>query len=349
VKALEKTMLIGIVAVAVAAGVIGVAVMGGWIGGSENEKVQLIQTGSSTVLPLAVAWAEEFDGAEISVSGGGSSHGLNALLLGEADLGDASRLMKGSDYSAVGVEADAALVKPDGTATAAAATGVWPEKWVVAYDVLAVVVNNENTWARNLDYSQLRYIFAFNASQPAAVYWDEVPGLTGAPHEAIEIYAPDEASGTYDYFFESIIKDWGKDTQKMTPRLESTDGVYHPSADDNVIMSAITSKKNAIGYFGFAYLVENPGAVTPVKLAKTGTSYVEPSFANVATYPMARPLHIYTNGLPDETTEKGAAIADYLRFILSDEGQDMVPEIGYVKLDLVDAGLLASQRAKLDG
>ena len=39
----------------------------------ENEKPTLIQTGSSTVLPLAIAWAEEFDAADISVSGGGSS------------------------------------------------------------------------------------------------------------------------------------------------------------------------------------------------------------------------------------------------------------------------------------
>jgi phosphate transport system substrate-binding protein len=337
---------IGIIGViAVAAVILAAAVMGGAFKGQNGSKVQLVQTGSSTVLPLAVAWAEEFGGAEISVSGGGSSHGLNTLLLGEADLGDASRVLKGSDYATVG--GDAALVKADGSATGAAPSGVWPEKWVVAYDVLAVVVNNQNTWAKNLDYSQLRHIFAFNDSQPAAVYWDEVPGLTGAPHEAIEIYAPDEASGTYDYFFEAVIKDWGKDTQAMKPRLESTDGVYHPSADDNVILNAIKTKQNAIGYFGFAYLVENPGEVTPVKIAKSGTSYVEPSFANVATYPMARPLHIYTNGMPDETTAKGEAIADYMRFILSEDGQAMVPEVGYVKLDLVDAALLDEQRAKL--
>jgi len=344
---MAKMLLAGIVAIAVTCAVVGAAVMGGWLGGNENDKEQLIQTGSSTVLPLAVAWAEEFDGADISVSGGGSSHGLNALLLGEADLGDASRLMKGSDYTAVG--GDAALVAADGTATGAAPGGVLPVKWVVAYDVLAVVVNNQNTWAMELTYSQLRYIFAYNDSQPAAIHWDEVPGLTGAPHAAIEIYAPDEASGTYDYFFESIIKDWAKPTQYMKPRLESTDGVYHPSADDNVIMNAITAKENAIGFFGFAYIVENPGAVKTVKLAKTGTAFVEPSFANVATYPMARPLHIYTNGMPDVTTPKGEAIADYLRFILSEDGQAMVPDVGYVKLDLVNAALLDEQRAKLEG
>jgi phosphate transport system substrate-binding protein len=342
---MAKMVLIAVVAVAVTCAVVGAAILGGWFKGKENEKVALTQTGSSTVLPLAEAWAEEFDGADISVSGGGSSHGIKELLSGNADLGDASRLMKGSDYEAVG--GDPALVQADGTATGAAPSGVWPEKWVVAYDVLAVVINNQNTWARELTYKQLTYIFAFNASQPAAVYWDEVPGLSGAPHEAIEIFAPDAASGTYDYFFEAIIKNWGKDTQAMTPRLESTDGVYQPSADDNVILNAIKTKKNAIGYFGFAYLVENPGLVTAVKLAKSGSTFVEPSFANVASYPMARPLHIYTDGVPDDSTEKGAAIAEYLRYILSDEGQAIVPEVGYVKLELVDSALLTQQREKV--
>ena len=90
----------------------------GCIGG--NNKPTLIQTGSSTVLPLAAAWAELFDDADISVSGGGSSHGINALLKGEADLGDASRAMKGSDYEKV--EGDPGLVQSDGTATGPAPT-----------------------------------------------------------------------------------------------------------------------------------------------------------------------------------------------------------------------------------
>ena len=307
---------------------------------SNGEIPKLIQTGSSTVLPLAVAWAEAFDKADISVSGGGSSHGLNALLLREADIGDASRLLKGSDYEKVG--GNPSDVNSDGTANAPI-NGVLPVKWVVAYDVLAVVVNNNNDWATQLNYSQLSKIFT---GDTPAIYWDEVPGLTGAPHEEIEIYAPDEASGTYDYFFESIIPDWGKDTQKIQTRLDLGDGVYHPSADDNVILNAVKANQYAIGYFGFAYIMENPGQVKVVKIAKTST-YVEASLDNVANYPMARPLHIYTNGIPDNKTAKGNAISEYLKYILSEEGQDIVPEVGYVKLELIDATLITSQLAKL--
>jgi phosphate transport system substrate-binding protein len=302
----------------------------------ENGEIpKLIQTGSSTVLPLAIAWAEEFDGADISVSGGGSSHGLNSLLNGEADLGDASRLMKGSDYDKVGC--DSSLVKSDGTASAAC-NGVLPVKWIVAYDVLAVVVNNDNDFATQLNYDQLYEIFT---DDDPAEYWDEVTGLEDAPHEKIEIYAPDEASGTYDFFFEEIIEDWGKDTQVAQTRLEGGDGVYHPSADDNVILNAIKDNEYAIGYFGFAYYNENPTLVKTVKIAEED-DYQEASLTNVANYPMARPLHIYTDGIPEE----GHIINDYLQYVFGD-GQDIIPEVGYVRLSLVSQNLISSQIAKL--
>ena len=303
-----------------------------------DTKPTLIQTGSSTVLPLAIAWAEEFDLADISVTGGGSSHGLNALLSGEADLGDASRLMKGSDYEKVGC--DESLVKSDGTASAAC-NGIQPTKWIVAYDVLAVVVNNDNDWATQLNYSQLYEIFT---DDNPAVYWDDVTGLTDAPHQKIAIYAPDEASGTYDFFFEEIIENWGKDDQVANPRLEMEDTIYHPSADDNVILNAVKDNKYAIGYFGYAYYNENQGALQTVKIASSGTDYEEASLTNVANYPMARPLHIYTDGIPDSDN----VISDYLKYILGNDGQDIVPQVGYVQLNLVESDLASNQLAILN-
>ena len=99
------------------------AAFAGCLGGGEG---RLLQTGSSTVLPLAIAWAEEFGGAQVSVSGGGSTHGLNALLNKEADLADASRLLKGKDYTNVG--GDPAWVNDNGTASRPV-NGVLPVKW----------------------------------------------------------------------------------------------------------------------------------------------------------------------------------------------------------------------------
>ena len=306
--------------------------------GTKEENTNLIQTGSSTVLPLAVAWAEEFDGAEISVSGGGSSHGLNSLLTGNAQLGDASRLLKSGDYDKVGC--DVSLVKDDGTVSEAC-NGVTPIKWVVAYDMLAVVIHPDNTWATQLNYTQLYEIFT---DDNPSVYWDEVTGLNEtAPHAEIEIYAPDEASGTYDYFFEEIIPKWGKDDQQAGTRLEMENTIYQPSADDNVILNAISTRPNAIGFFGFAYYKENPTAVSTVKIADEDANFEEASLTNVASYPMARPLHIYTNGVP----AKGDVINDYLKYVFSEEGQDIVPEVGYVRLSLVDENLITDQLALL--
>ena len=310
-------------------------ILSGCIG---EDKEKLIQTGSSTVLPLAIKWADRFDKADISVSGGGSSHGINALLNGDADLGDASRLMKGSDYDKVGC--DSSLVNSDGTASAAC-NDILPTKWVVAYDMLAVVINPSNTWATQLNYTQLYQIFT---DDNPAVYWDDVSGLEGTtPHEEIEIYAPDEASGTYDYFYEEIIPKWGKDDQQANSRLEMANSIYNPSHDDNVILNAISDRTYAIGYFGFAYYKENPTSVTAVWISEEDSNYQEPSFDNVGNYPLARPLHIYTNGIP----ESGDVINDYLKFILGEEGQDLVPEVGYVRLSLIDNTLVSTQLAKL--
>ena len=119
--------------------------------------------------------------------------------------------------------------------------------------------------------------------------------------------------------------------------------IYNPSADDNVILNAISDRTYAIGYFGFAYYKENSESLTPVWIAEDDANYEEPTLDNVANYPMARPLHIYTNGIP----ESGNIINDYLKYILSEEGQDLVPEVGYVKLSLVDENIITEQLAKL--
>lgn len=322
-------------AIAVAALVLAAA-MTGCLGGGEG---RLLQTGSSTVLPLAIAWAEEFEGAQVSVSGGGSTHGFSALLNGDAQLADASRLLKGKDYASVGADPD--LVDEHGNALGPA-NGILPVKWEVAYDVIVVVVNNANDWAGEMNFSQLYAVFA---DDHPAVRWDQVPGLEGAPREEMEIFAPDEASGTYDFFFESIIPGWGKPEQAAGTRLEAGDGVYHPSADDNVILRAIEENPHAIGFFGYSYYVENPDAVRAVAIAGADGPFVPPSAENVGDYPMSRPLLIYTDGVPDPGTPRN----EYLRFVLGEEGQSLVPEVGYVRIDSVDPQVVELQLRMLEG
>ena len=315
---------------AVAAVLMSAVLLAGCLGGGDGS---LVQRGSSTVLPLAIAWAEEFDGAQITVAGGGSTHGFNSLLNGEADLADASRLLKGKDYASVG--ADPELVDDEGNALGPA-NGILPIKWVVAFDVVVVVINNDNDWTGDLNYSQLYSIFS---DDDPAVHWDDVPGLDGAPHLKVDIYAPDEGSGTYDFFFEQIIPRWGKDDQVAGTRLQASDGVYHPSADDNVILRAVQDNKNAIGFFGYAYYVENVGSLQAVSLAEDDGPRISPSPEEVIDYPMTRQLFIYTDGVPNEDD----TINQYLRYILSEEGQGIVPDVGYVPIDLVEPEIIDEQ------
>jgi phosphate transport system substrate-binding protein len=130
--------------------------------------------------------------------------------------------------------------------------------------------------------------------------------------------------------------------------LDHGDGVYHPSSDDNVVINAIKDNEYAIGYFGYAYFKENPGLVKPLWISEDAEEFQEPSSENVTYYPLARPLYIYTSGIPNATGgEKERAVNRYLQFILDEKGQSFVPEAGYVKLSLVNESLISDQLMKL--
>lgn len=305
-------------------------------------QVNLKQTGSSTVLPLGQAWAQLFDGASVSVSGGGSSHGRNAILTGEADIGDASSKIGSGDYDKVGCSVSESEIQAaqDGTHPwqYPECNGVTPTEWVVAWDVLTVVTHPDNDWVSGLNYSQLRAIFT---TENTARYWDEVPGLDGAPHEEIQIFAPDAASGTYEFFFEEVAGSTDKSL------LAEGSDRYFGSANDNEILRKISENKHSIGYFGLAYYVENEGKVQAVPIAEDGADHVEPSFETAASYPITRPLHLYTDGIPSGDTERSKALLEYLRFILSDDGQSVVPEVGYVKESDFDPDGYHAQRQAL--
>jgi phosphate transport system substrate-binding protein len=294
---------------------------------SDGGQANLKQTGSSTVLPLAQAWAQEFEGADIEVSGGGSSHGRNALLTENAELGDASSKIGPGDYEKVGCsvsesEIEAAQEGPHPWQYPEC-NGVTPTEWVVAWDVLTVVVHPSNNWANELTYEQLRQIFT---TENTAEKWSEVEGLEGAPDEKIEIHAPDAASGTYEFFFEEVAGSTDKSL------LSEGSQRYHGSANDNVILSKISQNENAIGFFGLAYYVENDQQIDSVAIAEeSGSDAVEPTFETAKDYPITRPLHIYTDGIPSGDDATTQAVQGYMCFAFSEEGQSVVPDVGYVK------------------
>src|SRR5687767_15921652 len=93
----------------------------------------LQQAGSSTVFPIAEAWAEDLSktGIQVTVAGGGSGAGASKLCAKEVDLGDLSRKMKPAEIDQC------------------KANGVDPVEWTIAYDGLSVVVSKQNKFIRS--------------------------------------------------------------------------------------------------------------------------------------------------------------------------------------------------------
>jgi phosphate transport system substrate-binding protein len=321
--------------------------LAGCLGSGGGNNVKLVQTGSSTVLPLAEAWAQKFSAqnsnVRIDVSGGGSSHGRNQLLTGKAHLGDASSKIGPGDYDAVGCSVSESDIQAAQNGPHPweypSCDGVTPTEWVVAWDVLTVVVHPDNDWVTELNYSQLRQIFT---TEDTAETWDEVDGLEGAPNEEIRIHAPDAASGTYEFFFEEVAGHTDKSL------LNAGSDRYQGSANDDIILSKIANDKHAVGFFGLAYFNQNKGKVSAVSIAEEGDDHVEPSFETASEYPITRPLHVYTDGIPSGDTQENQALKDYMRYMYSSDGQGVVPTVGYVAEDDFEPDVFSNQQSKLN-
>ena len=264
------------------------------------------QAGSSTVLPVAQAWAEEFGArhrdVQIVVSGGGTGAGFKQFCRGEIDISDASRPIKPAE------------------ADECAKGGVTPFEIQVAIDALAVVVSTSNTFASDLTVEELNRIWTADAAKQANRWSDLRPEW---PAEPIERYGPGTDSGTFDYFVEVVIHPFDGTSSKGRSD-------YTPSEDDNIIVQGIASSPYAIGYFGFAYVHENADKVKPLAIdAGKGGGPVLPSAASVEAgkyTPLARPIFMYTDGKPSGT------LLEYFRWGIGDEGQALVEEVGYLRL-----------------
>lgn len=270
----------------------------------------LSMAGSSTVFPLAEAWAEEFGDhrkVQVTVAGGGSTTGASKFCAKEIDIGDMSRTMRATEVDTC------------------AKAGVTATEWKIAYDALSVVVSPQNTFVKDLSVAQLRKIFQ---KDNHAQVWNEVDPTF--PAETIRLCIPGAASGTYEYFNEAIL---GSSTAAPRTGL----GVQQ-SEDDNVLVQCIKDDKSAIGYFGLAYVVENPGKVVAIKVAG-----VAPTVDTVidGTYkPLGRFIYMYTRPAAQDSL-----VTDFIRWVTHPEGgQKLVREVGYVELDAKTA---SEQQAKL--
>ncbi len=277
----------------------------------------IITAGSSTVFPLSERMAELFQQegytGNLTVDSIGSGAGFERFCVaGESDIANASRAIKDSE-----VESCAAI-------------GREPVEFRVGTDALAVVVSAENDFATNLTKEQLGKIFTGEYTT-----WDQVDATF--PAEAISVYSPGADSGTFDYFVEAVVAPLtlnaeGKaDVALGEEALLGLEGAQF-SEDDNVLVQGVEGSPYAIGYFGFAYYVENQGALKAISIEG-----VEPNQASVdaGEYPLARPLFIYSDA---KIMAEKPQVAAFIYFYLSN-----------VNDNIVDVGYFPAPAADLDG
>lgn len=280
--------------------------LAGCAGGPGQDTI--VQAGSSTVLPVAEAWASELaqQGIQVVVSGGGSGAGASKLCAGEVDIGDMSRELKESEIARC------------------EANGIDPLVWKVAFDGLSVVVHHDNDWVDCLTVEELGHIW--RADDPAQ-RWSEV--REGFPDREIKLFGPDSDSGTYEYFNEVIL-------HGETPRSD-----HQASSNDNDLVTGVSREPDAIGHFGFAYYQENTDVLKIVPV-DGGEGCVEPTFATIGdgSYaPLSRPIFMVTDGAP----KPGTPLHAYFTYAMG-EGQELIRDVGYVALD---PDTLEAQRAWL--
>ncbi|RUL56981.1 PstS family phosphate ABC transporter substrate-binding protein [Lysinibacillus antri] len=251
--------------------------------------------GSSTVAPITEGLVEEYAGTQpdvkVSVGVSGTGGGFEKFIAGETDFSNASRPIK-----------DEEKAKLD-------EAGIEYTEFQVAYDGLTVVVNPENDWATELTVDQLKKLWIEDGTTKK---WSDID--PSWPAEEIVFYSPGTDSGTYDYFDEVILD--GSDLVKSATLSE----------DDNVLVQGVAADKNAIGFFGFAYYLENQNKLTAVKV-----DGVEPTNETIESgeyTPLSRPLFVYAK---NSALKDNEAFYDFMKFTLENAGE-MAETVGYVKL-----------------
>jgi len=274
-------------------------------------KGPIVSAGSSTVYPLSEAIAEMFKdegySGNITIDSIGSGAGFERFCkAGETDISNASRPIKSSE-----VESCKAI-------------GREPIAFRIGTDALAVVVSKENTFLTNVTKEQLAKIFS-----TASVKWSDVD--PSWPNQDILRFSPGTDSGTFDYFVEEVL---GKKKELL---LDAAN--LQLSEDDNVLVQGVLGSPYAIGYFGYAYYQENAG-----KLRVLSIEGVAPSKETVdnGTYPLARPLFIYSTAkIMREKPQVAAFINYYLTHV-----NEVIGKVGYFPAS--EEALNASKKAWLE-
>ncbi len=259
--------------------------------------------GSSTVYPITEAVAEEFQKAkrqavQVTVGISGTGGGFKKFCRGEIDISDASRPILKKEMEDC------------------KASGIEYFELPVAFDALTVVVNPKNRFIQQLSVSELKKMWE-PAAQGKVTRWNQVNRAW--PDQPMKLFGPGADSGTFDYFTEAVV---GKS--------KSSRGDFTASEDDNVLVQGVARDVNSLGYFGFAYYVENQDKLKAVPIVNDKGQPVTPSMDAVekGTYsPLSRPIFIYVNAKSLDKPEVKEFVEYYLK-----HGGALAREVKYVPL-----------------
>jgi phosphate transport system substrate-binding protein len=271
---------------------------GGHANGQADASAQktIENTGSDTIVNLALAWAEAYQKVQpdvrISVSGGGSGTGIAALVNKTTDIANASRKINDTEIQD------------------AKKNGVEPHEIEIARDAIGVIVNPHNP-VQQLTLQQISDIYSGKITN-----WKDV----GGEDRPIVLLSRESNSGTHVYFLAQVVR-LGNSKDKT---LFSQDTLLLPSSEG--IMAEVRQNPNAIGYDGLGYIT--PDVKTLGIASKADGEYVKPSVETVnnGKYPIARPLFMYTPGEPT------GDVKTYLDWVLGPDGQKIVGDLGFVPL-----------------
>ena len=266
---------------------------GGADGSSGARRTVIQNKGSDTIVFVALAWAETYvdvnPSVAVAVTGGGSGTGISAMVNGTVDIANTSRAMTESEIEE------------------ARSRGIDPIEHVVGFDALAVFLHPDNPLDA-LSISQLAEIYAEGGAYEA---WSDLGvSIPGCSSDEIIRVSRQNNSGTYAYFKEAVL---GQDEYK--PGSLDMNG-------SSEVVDLVGNTPCAIGYSGLAYA--NEIVEMPCILTDRGDC-VSPSAESAidGSYPIARPLFMYTAGEPT------GMIKEYMDWILGEAGQCILVDKGF--------------------
>lgn len=260
--------------------------------------------GSSTVFPIADAFAQELEAASggairVVVAVSGTSGGFEAVCSKHADIATASRPVLRDEEKAC------------------SKSGIKLIELPIALDALTVVVPAANDFARAISVEQLRKLWGPEV-QDVAMRWSDLDPAW--PQRAVTLYGPDSQSGTFDYFTEAVLGSRGAGHRN-----------YSASDSDYTLVQRIARDPDALGYFGYSYFAGAGDRLRALPIiAAPGAPAVMPSIESVrdGSYtPLTRPLFIYVSNRSARRKE----VEDYVDLLL-DQAPRVVVEFGYVPL-----------------